>query len=75
MICALDHVTVAAPDLTAAIERFELDFGLEFGGKEDVEAALTSTAFFPINGTRIEVIHPKSCHGVLMESNHPGNEG
>jgi len=58
MIRALDHIAIAAPDFRAAIRRFMVDFGLEFGGEEDVEAALTSTAFFPIEGTRIEVIHP-----------------
>ena len=58
MIRELDHVAIAVPDLDAAIERFMSDLGLPFQGREDVEAARTSTAFFPVPGTRIELIHP-----------------
>ena len=58
MITALDHVAVAVPDLEKAIKRFVEDFGLTFDGKEDAEAAKTSTAFFPLPPTSIELIHP-----------------
>lgn len=58
MITALDHIAIAVPDLERAIRRFLDDFGLEFAGREDVEEAQTSTAFFPIEGTQIELVHP-----------------
>lgn len=41
-----------------AIERFAEDFGLEFAGAEDVPQAQTSTAFFPLPPTQVELIHP-----------------
>lgn len=58
MIVGLDHIAIAVPDLEKSIQRFMEDFGLSFKGKEDVEAAKTSTAFFPIEQTSIELIHP-----------------
>ena len=58
MITALDHIAIAVPDLEKAIKRFLEDFGLPFDGTEDVEAAKTSTAFFPLPPTNIELIHP-----------------
>lgn len=58
MIESLDHVAIAVDDLERSIRRFAEDLGLELSGREDVEAASTSTAFFPISGTRIELIHP-----------------
>lgn len=58
MITALDHIAIAVPDLERAIQRFMKDFGIRFNGTEDVEAAQTSTAFFPIEGTQIELVHP-----------------
>ena len=54
MIVALDHVAIAVPDLQASIKRFMEDFGLTFDGTEDVEAAKTSTAFFPLPPTSID---------------------
>ena len=58
MIVALDHIAIAVPDLEKAIKRFLDDFGLTYKGSEDVEAAKTSTAFFPLPETSIELIHP-----------------
>jgi methylmalonyl-CoA/ethylmalonyl-CoA epimerase len=58
MITALDHIAIAVPDFEKAIKRFMEDFGLEFEGTEDVEPARTSTAFFPLPPTSIELIHP-----------------
>jgi len=46
------------PDFEKAIKRFMEDFGLPFEGTEDVEAARTSTAFFPLPPTSIELVHP-----------------
>ena len=42
MIIALDHIAIAVPDLERAIKRFMEDFGLNFEGTEDVEAAKTT---------------------------------
>jgi len=58
MITALDHIAIAVPDFEKAIKRFMEDFGLPFEGTEDVEAARTSTAFFPLPPTSIELVHP-----------------
>ncbi|MCB1675772.1 MAG: VOC family protein, partial [Halioglobus sp.] len=58
MITALDHIAIAVPDLDKAIKRFMEDFGLPFEGTEDVEAARTTTAFFPLPPTSIELVHP-----------------
>ena len=68
MITALDHVAIAVDDLSAAIARFAEDFGLPFEGTEDVQAALTTTAFFPIGGTQIELIHPLDGQGPVAAS-------
>ena len=67
MIVALDHVAIAVPDLQAAIDRFLGDFGLTFEGTENVEAAKTTTAFFPIDGTSIELVHPLDGQGPLVQ--------
>jgi len=58
MITALDHIAIAVPDLERAIERFLSDFGLHFEGTEAVKAAQTTTAFFAVPPTHIELIHP-----------------
>ncbi len=58
MITRLDHIAIAVPDLDASIRRFCADLGLTLAGREDVTAAQTSTAFLPIPGTRIELVHP-----------------
>jgi len=65
MITALDHIAIAVPDFEKAIKRFMEDFGLEFEGTEDVEAAKTSTAFFPLPPTSIELIHPLRGEGAV----------
>lgn len=58
MIVGLDHIAIAVGDLQVAIQRFADDLGLTLEGTEDVEAAQTTTAFFPLPGTSIELIHP-----------------
>ncbi len=65
MITALDHIAIAVPDLDKAIKRFMEDFGLPFEGTEDVEAAKTSTAFFPLPPTNIELVHPLRGEGPI----------
>ncbi len=67
MIVALDHIAIAVPDLDKAIARFAEDFGLEFKGREDVEAAKTSTAFFPLPPTSIELVHPLNGEGPIAK--------
>ena len=67
MIVALDHIAIAVPDLQRAIDRFLGDFGLTFEGTENVEAANTTTAFFPIDGTSIELVHPLDGQGPLVQ--------
>ena len=68
MIVALDHIAIAVPELQAAINRFAEDFGLTFAGTEAVESAQTMTAFFPIEGTQIELIHPLNGQGPVQKS-------
>ena len=65
MITALDHIAIAVPDLDASIKRFMEDFGLPYDGKEDVEEATTSTAFFPLPPTNIELVHPLNGEGPI----------
>ncbi len=74
MITALDHIAIAVPDLGKAIKRFMEDFGLPFDGTEDVEAAKTTTAFFPLPPTNIELLHPLNGEGVIAKylENKPG---
>ena len=67
MITALDHIAVAVPDLEKAIKRFMEDFGLPFEGTEDVAAAKTSTAFFPLPPTNIELVHPLNGEGPIAK--------
>ncbi len=67
MITALDHIAIAVPDLEKAIKRFMEDFGLNFEGTEDVEAAKTSTAFFPLPPTSIELVHPLGGEGPIAK--------
>jgi methylmalonyl-CoA/ethylmalonyl-CoA epimerase len=65
MITALDHIAIAVPDLEAGIKRFMEDFGLTYQGSEDVAAAKTSTAFFPLPPTSIELVHPLNGEGPI----------
>ncbi|MEP4147930.1 MAG: methylmalonyl-CoA epimerase [Halioglobus sp.] len=65
MITALDHIAIAVPDLENSIKRFMEDFGLTFEGTEDVAAAKTSTAFFPVPATNIELVHPLNGEGPI----------
>ena len=58
MITALDHIAIAVPDLEGGIARFLEDFGLHHDGNEVVEAAQTTTAFFSVPETHIELVHP-----------------
>lgn len=67
MITGLDHIAIAVPDLEKSIQRFAEDFGLNFKGREDVEAALTSTAFFPVDQTSIELVHPLNGQGPIAK--------
>jgi methylmalonyl-CoA/ethylmalonyl-CoA epimerase len=75
MIVALDHIAIAVPDLEKAIKRFLEDFGLTYSGTEDVESAKTSTAFFPLPETSIELIYPLRGEGPVagfLEKKGPG---
>jgi len=67
MITALDHIAIAVPNLEAAIRRFMEDFGLPFEGTEDVLAAKTTTAFFPLPATSIELVHPLNGDGPIAK--------
>ncbi len=75
MIVALDHIAIAVSDLEVAISQFLEDFGLNYEGTEDVEQAATTTAFFPIKGTSIELVHPTNDSGAIknyLEKYGPG---
>jgi methylmalonyl-CoA/ethylmalonyl-CoA epimerase len=67
MIVGLDHIAVAVPDLEKSIERFAKDFGLSYSGREDVQTAQTSTAFFPVADTNIELVHPLEGQGPIAK--------
>jgi methylmalonyl-CoA epimerase len=70
MITGLDHIAIAVPDIDKAISRFMDDFGIEYKGREDVQSAKTSTAFFPISGTQIELVHPLNGEGPIAKFLH-----
>jgi methylmalonyl-CoA/ethylmalonyl-CoA epimerase len=75
MIRRLDHIAIAVPDLDVAIRRFAEDIGIPLAGREDVPTELTSTAFFPIEGTRIELVQPMAGQGPIagfLEKKGPG---
>ena len=67
MIVGLDHIAIAVPDLEKSIKRFMEDFGLEYKGTEHVDAAQTSTAFFPCPDTAIELVHPLEGKGPIVK--------
>ena len=66
MIVGLDHIAIAVPNLEKSIKRFMEDFGLTFNGQQDVPAAKTSTAFFPLSETSIELVHPLNGEGPIQ---------
>jgi methylmalonyl-CoA/ethylmalonyl-CoA epimerase len=66
MILALDHIAISVTDLPDAIRRFADDLGLAFEGTEEVPSAKTTTAFFPVPGTRIELVHPLRGEGPIQ---------
>lgn len=67
MITRLDHIAIAVPDLSAAIRRFTEDLGLSLEGTEDVEAALTQTAFLPVDRAHVELISPLEGRGPVQK--------
>lgn len=67
MIVALDHIAIAVPDLAKAIERFVDDFGLSCAQQEEVIAAQTKVALFPLPATSIELVHPLDGKGPLAK--------
>lgn len=67
MITALDHIAIAVPDLERAIRRLAEDFGLPCAGTEDVASAQTTTAFFPLPPTQIELVHPLDGQGPVAK--------
>lgn len=67
MITGLDHIAIAVPDFERAIKRFLEDFGLTFAGTEEVESAKTTTAFFPLPPTQIELVHPLRGEGPIVK--------
>ncbi len=75
MIVALDHIAIAVPDLNRAVSRFISDFELACSGLEDVTDALTTTAMFPISGTKIELVHPIDGQGPIAKYLAAGKEG
>lgn len=68
MILGLDHIAIAVDDFEGGIERFARDFGIPLAGTEDVPSAQTKTAFLPISGTQIELIHPLDGAGPVAAS-------
>lgn len=67
-IVELDHIAIAVTDLHEGIRRFCEDLGLTLEGTEDVPSAQTTTAFIPVKGTMIELIHPLDGQGPVQRS-------
>lgn len=68
MILGLDHIAIAVDDFEGGIERFARDFGIALAGTEAVPTEQTQTAFLPISGTQIELIHPLDGKGPVAAS-------
>ncbi len=75
----LDHVAIAVPDLDTAIRRWSEDLQLALSGTEEVVAAETATAFFPVTDperpARIELVAPLGGGGPIaahLERRGPG---
>ena len=66
MITGLDHIAIAVSDLGDGIRRLVEDFGLELTDTEHVIEAETSTAFFAVEQTQIELIHPLNGGGPVQ---------
>ncbi len=75
MIIGLDHIAIAVADMDVAIARFLEDFGVPMSGREDVPTEQTSTAFFPLPGTRIELVTPLDGLGPIAASIDKRGEG
>ena len=75
MIVGLDHVAIAVADIEVAIRRFAEDFGISLSGREDVPTEKTTTAFFPLPGTRIELVHPLNGEGPIARALESRGEG
>jgi methylmalonyl-CoA/ethylmalonyl-CoA epimerase len=56
MIQAVDHIGIAVKSLDQAIPRYERAFGMKCSGMETVPGQGVRTAFFPLNGVRIELL-------------------
>lgn len=67
MIRRLDHIAIAVGDLDAAVRRFTEDLGIACEGREDVPSAKTRTAFLPVEGTRLELVHPLDGQGPIQK--------
>ena len=67
MIKGMAHLAIAVPDLERAIRRFSEDFGLRFSGREEVPSAQTTTAFFPLPKTSIELVYPLQGGGPIRK--------
>ena len=75
MITHLDHIAISVADLGEAIARYAEDFGLTLAGTEPVPSEQTETAFFPLPGTRIELVAPMDGQGPIaraLEKRGPG---
>jgi methylmalonyl-CoA/ethylmalonyl-CoA epimerase len=68
LITALDHVAISVIDLDASIRQFVQDLGLTLSSTEHVPTEATTTAFFPLSGTQIELIHPTTDDSALAKS-------
>lgn len=75
MITGLDHIAIAVADIEAAIRRFAEDFGVPLSGREDVLTEQTRVAFFPLPGTRIELVHPLGGEGPIAKALQTRGEG
>ena len=67
MIIGLDHIAIAVSDIEETIQRYIQDFGLIHEGTEEVETANTTTAFFPVSATKIELVHPLNGSGPIAK--------
>ena len=70
----IDHVAIAVNDVDAALEKWNVAFGLSAKSREVVESQKTEAVLLPIGDSNVELISPKGNEGLqkFLEKKGPG---
>lgn len=75
MMKKINHLGVAVKDLNAQIPIYRDQFGMEFGGIEEVPSQKVRVAFFQVGETRIELLESTSPDGPIAKHIEKRGEG